>query len=98
MPEVRSANCTSKQRTQQGKYKEETGVHPAPVRAGQSGRAADYAGILKSPLTGSKEQNLRGWQTILAQCTAHASIPGLCPHIKKELLQKENAIVHCTKN
>ena len=34
--------------------KEDTGVHPMSVRAGQSRRAADHAKLLKCPFTGGK--------------------------------------------
>ena len=36
------------------KCKEDTGVHPMSVRAGQSRRAADHAKLLKCPFTGGK--------------------------------------------
>ena len=36
------------------KCKEDTGVHPTTVRAGQSRRATDHAELLKSPFTGDK--------------------------------------------
>ena len=36
------------------KCKEDTGVHPTSVRAGQSRRAADHAKLLTGPFTGGK--------------------------------------------
>ena len=36
------------------KCKEDTGIHPTSVRAGQSRRAADHAKLLTGPFTGGK--------------------------------------------
>ena len=47
VPRVLRGHCRKK-------CKENTGVHPTTVRAGQSRRATDHAGLLKRPFTGGK--------------------------------------------
>lgn len=43
-------------------------------------------GKLLNPFAGSKQQNLRGWQIVLARRDVRASNKGFCPSMKKRPL------------